>query len=340
MRLSRITACAASLALAATAARAADPPLRPFTIGIGGMAQIGYVTGTLADRIGYYRQEGLEVTLDNFQGGTKSVEALVGGSVDAMIGAYDNAVILQTKGVYLTTVFTFVHHYGYVFGMKPERASQYHSPKDLKGLKIGVTAPGSSTESLVRILLGKAGLTFDDIASIGVGTGQSAIAALLTDRIDGLVTGDPEATRMAMMHEFAPLVDTRTKDGMDYAYGGEAAGAGSLVLESYAKAHPDMVQAYVNALYRAHRWLLAASPDEIAATVPQSYWGGDEALYKAALKTNHDSFTPDGRTTAQKAKVTYESMVHAGRVPESLKIEFARTYDDSFVDRAIASSPH
>jgi NitT/TauT family transport system substrate-binding protein len=336
MSRSIVTALAAAIVAAASAAHAEGAAPRPLTVAVGGTGQIGYVTATLADRLGYYRQEGLDVTINNFQGGTKSVEALVGGSVDAVVGAYDNSVILQAKGVYLTTIFTFVHHYGYVFGMAPEPAARYRSPKDLKGLKIGVTAPGSSTESLVRILLGKAGLHFDDIASIGVGTGRSAVAAFVTGRIDALVTGDPEATRMGLDHTFVALVDTRTKEGMDYAYGGEAAGAGSLVMASFIAAHPDMVQSYVNALYRAQRWLVAATPDQIAAAVPETYWGGDVALYKAALVANHGSFTLDGRTTAQKAKVTMESMIRAGRLPETLKIDFARTFDDSFVERAAA----
>ena len=331
------TALAAAMIAVAAAAHAEDIALRPLTIAIGGTGQIGYVTATLADRLGYYRQEGLDVTINNFQGGTKSVEALVGGSVDAVVGAYDNAVILQAKGVYLTAIFTFVQHYGYVFGMPPEPAASYHSPKDLKGLKIGVTAPGSSTESLVRILLGKAGLSFDDIASIGVGSGRSAVAALVTGRIDALVTGDPDATRMGLDKQFVALVDTRTTEGMDYVYGGEAAGAGSLVMESFIAAHRDIVQSYVNALYRAQRWLIAATPDQIAASVPESYWGGDVALYKAALAANHDSFTQDGRTTGQKAKVTMDSMVQAGRLPKTLKIDFARTFDDSFVARAAAA---
>lgn len=337
MSRSIATALAAILIAAAAGAHAEGAAPRPLTIAIGGTGQIGYVTAALADRLGYYRQEGLDVTVNNFQGGTKSVEALVGGSVDAVVGAYDNAVILQAKGVYLTTIFTFVHHYGYVFGMPPETAARYRSPKDLKGLNIGVSAPGSSTESVVRILLAKAGLSFDDIATIGVGTGRSAVAALITGRIDALVTGDPEVTRMVMDHQFTVLVDTRTRAGMDYVYGGEAAGAGSLVMETFIAAHPDIVQSYVNALYRAQLWLVAATPAQIAAAVPESYWGGDEALYKAALVADHDSFTPDGRTTAQKAKVTMDSMVRAGRLPETTKIDFARTFDDRFVERAIAA---
>lgn len=333
-----IIAGLAILALwAASAAAQEEKPLRPFTVGVGGQAQLAYLPVTLADRLGYYRDAGLSVEIDNFQGGTKSVEALVGGSVDAMAGAYDNAVILQAKGMYLTTIFTFVHHYGYVFGMVPERAAQYHAPADLKGLKIGVSAPGSSTESLVRILLAKGGLAFDDIASIGVGTGQGAVLALLSGRIDAVVTGDPEISRMVMDHKFTALVDTRTRAGMDYVYGGEAAGAGSLMMASFITAHPDLVQAYVTALYRAHRWLIEATPEAVAAAVPQSLLGGDPLLYKTALAANRDSFTTDGRTTLRKATVTYESMVRAGRLPETLKIDFARTFDDRFAERAAAS---
>jgi NitT/TauT family transport system substrate-binding protein len=124
---------------------------------------------------------------------------------------------------------------------------------------------------------------------------------------------------------------------MDYVYGGQAAGAGSLVMEAFIAAHPDIVQSYVNALYRAQRWLVAATPDQIAAAVPESYWGGGLTLYKAALVADHESFTPDGRTTAPKANVTMESMIRAGRLPETVKIDLARTFDDRFVERAIAA---
>jgi NitT/TauT family transport system substrate-binding protein len=314
--------------------------LRAFTLGIGGDAQIGYLPATLADRLGYYRDAGLDVTIVNFQGGTKSVEALVGGSLDAMCGAYDNAVILQEKGVFLTTIFTFVDHYGYVLGMPPARAAQYHSPRDLKGLAIGVTSAGASTESMVRILIAKAGLGFNDVATVAVGTGPGAVGALTTGVIDALVTGDPEATRMEINHQFVPLVDTRTRAGMDYVYGGEVAGAGSLVLEGTIKAKPALVEAYVSALYRAQRWLLAATPEQIAATVPERFWGGDRVLYEKALAATRASFTADGRTTLARAKVTRDGMVRAERLPEGAATDFARSFDDSFVGHAIAAQAH
>jgi NitT/TauT family transport system substrate-binding protein len=323
------------LALAAGEAPAQqEKALHPFTVGVGGQGQLAYLPVTLAQSLGYYRDAGLAVDIVNFQGGTKAVQALVGGSVDAMAGAYDNAVILQGKGVYLTTVFTFVDRYGYVFGMTPAKAALYHEPKDLKGMKIGVSAFGASTESMVRLLIAKGGLGNDDVVTMAVGTGAGAVAAIETGQIDGVVTGDPEISRMTMDHKFTALVDTRTRAGMDYIYGGEAAGAGSLMMDSFIKAHPDLVQAYINALYRAHRWLVAATPEAVAAEVPPSLMGGDPALYKVSLAANRDSFTPDGRTTMTRAQVTYRSMVRAGRLPETQKIDFARSFDDSFVERA------
>ena len=58
---------------------------------------------------------------------------------------------------------------GIVLGMSKERAAAYRSPADLKGMKIGVTAPGSSTNMFVNILLAKVGLKPDVVAIVGVG---------------------------------------------------------------------------------------------------------------------------------------------------------------------------
>ena len=329
-----ISLAVAWLALGGALPAQAEGLLRSLAVAVGGVGVFGYLPVTIADRLGYFRDAGLAVEIDNFQGGTKSVEALVGGSVAMVAGAYDNTLILQAKGIYLTTVFTFVHDYGYVLGMGPERAAHYRDPADLKGLKIGVTAPGSSTESLIRILLGKAGLGIADVATIGVGTGAGAVTALVSGRVDGLVSGEPEVSRMVREHSFVPLVDTRSKDGMDYVYGGEAAGAGSFTTEAFIKQHPDLVQAYVDALSRAQARLLAGSPVDIAALVPQAFWGGDKAVYEAALAASRQSFTPDGRTTLAMAKITYDGMVRAGRLPSGLAIDFQRSFDDSFVARA------
>ncbi|MGL1255068.1 ABC transporter substrate-binding protein, partial [Vibrio parahaemolyticus] len=73
---------------------------------------------------------------------------------------------------------------GIVIGVKADKAGNYKSPADLKGMKIGVTAPGSSTNFMAMYLLVKAGLKPDDASYIGVGAGMSAVAAIQKGEID------------------------------------------------------------------------------------------------------------------------------------------------------------
>jgi ABC-type nitrate/sulfonate/bicarbonate transport system substrate-binding protein len=67
---------------------------------------------------------------------------------------------------------------GSSLGVKKERADKIKAVADLKGAKIGVTAPGSSTNMIVWYLMAKAGLKPDDASFIGVGTGAGAVAAI------------------------------------------------------------------------------------------------------------------------------------------------------------------
>ena len=61
------------------------------------------------------------------------------------------------------------HYAGIVLGVRKAKAAAYKSPADLKGWKIGVTAPGSSTNMMVNTLLAKDGLKPDAVSIIGVG---------------------------------------------------------------------------------------------------------------------------------------------------------------------------
>jgi len=72
-------------------------------IATGGIALFNYLPIVLAERIGAFKKENLKVEVNDFQGGQRSVEALVGGSVDVAIATYENVPLLQTKGVTLVT---------------------------------------------------------------------------------------------------------------------------------------------------------------------------------------------------------------------------------------------
>ena len=145
-----------------------------------------YLPLTIAERLGYFKDEGLDVEISDFAGGSKALQAVVGGSADVVSGAWENTIDQQPKGLNMQGFVLQGRYPAISVGIAKAKAASYKSPKDLKGMKIGVSAPGSSTNRMVLHLLAKDGLKGDDVSIIGVGTAAGAIAAMTSgqDRRD------------------------------------------------------------------------------------------------------------------------------------------------------------
>ena len=148
------------------------------SIAVGGKAGFYYLPLTIAERLGYFKDEGLDVEISDFAGGSKALQAVVGGSADVVSGAWENTIDQQPKGLNMQGFVLMGRYPAISLGIVKSKAAAYKSPKDLKGMKIGVSAPGSSTNRLVLHMLAKDGLKGDDVSIIGVGTASGAIAAV------------------------------------------------------------------------------------------------------------------------------------------------------------------
>ncbi len=113
------------------------------TLGVGGKTALYYLPLTICERLGYFKEQGLDVTINDFRGGAQSLQALVGGSVDVVTGAYEHTIRMQAKGQDIRAVIELGRFPGIVVGLRKDRAQTYKSAADLKGAKMGVTAPGS-----------------------------------------------------------------------------------------------------------------------------------------------------------------------------------------------------
>src|SRR5262245_42931491 len=180
--------------LAVGAAHAQAPEKKQITLGVGGKTALYYLPLTIAERLGHFKEQGLDVTINDFRGGAQSLQALAGGSVDVVTGAYEHTIRMQAKGQDVRAVIELGRFPGIVLGVRKDRADAYKSPADLKGMKIGVSAPGSSTNFFVMYLLAKAGLKPTDASYIGVGIGPSVIAAVVKGEIDAMSNLDPMMT--------------------------------------------------------------------------------------------------------------------------------------------------
>ena len=179
---------AIALALPAAAQTLEKPKL---TIGVGGKTLFYYLPLTIAEQKGYFKAEGLDVEIPDFAGGAKALQAMIGGSVDIVSGAYEHTITQQAKGQNIEALVLQGKYAGIVLAMPKAKAAAYKSPADLKGMKIGVTAPGSSTNMFVNILLAKDGLPPDSVSIIGAGAGAGAVAIMQRGEIDGMANLDP-----------------------------------------------------------------------------------------------------------------------------------------------------
>ena len=165
---------------------------------------VTYLPLLVAKQLGYFKDEGIEVTIAAFSGGSKALEALLGGSTDVVAGAYSNTLTMAAKGQRLVTFAAQVNCPAWIFGLAKKNEGKVTSIKDLKGMRIGVSAPGSSTHMVVNYMLHKAGLKPDDVSIIGVGQAAGAVAAIRTGQIDALIVNDPVATLLTDSGDLRP----------------------------------------------------------------------------------------------------------------------------------------
>ncbi|GGG28555.1 ABC transporter substrate-binding protein [Chelatococcus composti] len=331
-------AAAALMAVAGSAAQAADLEKPKLTLGVGGKPLLYYLPLTIAERKGFFKEEGLDVEINDFGGGAKSLQALVGGSVDVVTGAYEHTIRMQAKGQNIRAVIELGRFPGIVLAVKKEKENAIRSPADLKGAKVGVTAPGSSTNFFVNYLIAKAGGNPKDAAYIGVGGGAGAVAAMKKGEIDAISNLDPVISKLEADGDVVILADSRTEQGTKEIFGGSNPAAVVYLKQDFIEKNPKTVQAIVNAFYKTLKWLETASTADIVATVPEAYYLGDKELYERAVAASRETYSRTGIIPESGMKSALDMLVQFDEELAKANIDLSKTFTDTFVKKAASGS--
>jgi NitT/TauT family transport system substrate-binding protein len=331
-------AAAVALMLAPMSAQAQKPEVTKVHLGVGGKTSLYYLPLTVTERLGYFKEAGLDVEISDFQGGAKSLQALMGGSVEVVTGSFDHTIQMQAKGQPVVALVQLGRFPGFALAMRKEKADAYKSPKDLKGMKIGVTAPGSSTHFMVLYMMAQAGLKPDDASFIGTGSGNTVVAAVKRGEVDAISNADPMINILDRDGAVKIVADTRTLEGTKAVYGGPYPAAVLYASTAYIEKNPNTVQALVSAFVRGLKWVQSHSPEEIAKVMPEEYALGDRAIYLQSIKTNMPAYSPDGRFTREAAETAYKVLKAFDPNVQGATIDLAKTYTDKFVDKANAGN--
>jgi NitT/TauT family transport system substrate-binding protein len=331
-----ITTSFAALALAFAGAAHAQLEKKDVHIAVGGKSALYYLPLTITERLGYFKDEGLNVRISDFPGGTRSLEAVVGGSADVVAGAYEHTINMQARQQHFQEFVLTGVAPQITVAIASKLAAHYKSPKDLKGLKVGISAPGSSTNMVINYLAAQGGLKPADFSVIGIGAGATVVAAVDQGRVDVISQTDPAVTILEKAGKVKVIAETRTPEGTARIFGGPMPAASLYAPIDFIKKNPNTVQALTNATVRALAWLQQATPQQILDTVPEQYLLGDKAMYLFAFNNVRTAYSKDGYFPEAGAKTTLKALASFNPAVKPEAIDLAQTYTNEFVKKAHA----
>jgi len=327
----RLAATAAALVLSSGIAFAQSK----VTLAVGGGSCLCYLPTMLAKQLGEYEKAGVNVEVVDFKGGSESLKAVIGGSADVVSGDFDHCVNLAAKGQHLQAFVVYDRFPGFALVVSPKHSNEINSIKDLANKKVGVSAPGSSTDFFLKFILKKYGVDPNSVAVIGVGLGATSVAAMEQGQIDAAIMLDPSVTVLAGRNQGLKILsDTRSQKDTIAVFGGEYPGGALYTKADWVASHEKEVQGMTTAIVNTLKWIHSHTPEEIADKMPPEYVGKDKAGYIAALKNTLPMFSQTGRMDPKGASAVLAVFAQSSPDVAKANIDLSKTYTNKYVEAA------
>lgn len=298
------------------------------SIAVGGKASIIYLPPAIAEYNGFFKDQALDLSIVDLKGGAQAAQALVSGQVDFASMAVEHAVQSKAQGVDLVMLALYTRYPAITLVVDSKLKDKVKGIADLKGMKVGVTSPGSATHKALLSLMDKAGLKPSDVEIIGVGT-DTMPAALESGKVQAAFGLDPWVTQETTSGKAFVLYDLRTKKDTQALYGDDYPFVGLVTRRDVMTKNPELVNRVVNAVVRGNKFLATNSPETITSKLPPEIKGADEALYLTSLRSNMEAFSPDGQASAKGLQIVIDSLKANKVIPDNVNITPDMIFDGS-----------
>jgi NitT/TauT family transport system substrate-binding protein len=327
-----VTGCAFLLTLYACHSRDAHPEPARVRIAVPS-SPITYLPIYLARELGYYQEQGLDVTIEDVPGGSKALQAMLGGSVDVAASFLENGIELTAEGRWVQSFVTLLDFPGFVLAVSPASNRKIKTLEDLRGAVIGVTTPGSASHHFVNYLLLRHGVSPGDVSIASIGLGPASVAAVERGQIHaGVLTGSGITTVERHFPNLIILADTRTAEGVKQLFGTEIYPAHDLLAPAnWLHDHPVTARKLAGSVQRATQWMREHSPEEIYSRLPAQYRASDAEADLAALRATIPMLSRDGTISPAGAEAVRKVLAVSSERVRHASIDLAQIYTNEFV---------
>ncbi|WP_170289752.1 ABC transporter substrate-binding protein [Cytobacillus depressus] len=285
----------------------------------------------VAKEQGFFEEEGLEVEEVSVSGGSKALSAVIGGG--AQIGTVALVDIMKAidSGQNVKVFGTLFNQVGTNIVMNKdiasknginENSSMADKIKALKGLKVGISSPGSGSDHIIRMLLESEGINPDrDSELIPLGQGDAQLAAFQKNEIDAFVYASP-TTDMATTLNGIILFNFSKGEVEEYA------GLAYLTLvakEDDLKKNKELYQKVANAMAKAGKFI-ETEREETREILKKYVQGIDPEVFDIAFENNYPAFA--------KSPVITEESFNKNIKFGGIDLPFDKVIDNEFADKA------
>jgi NitT/TauT family transport system substrate-binding protein len=290
-----------------------------------------YLPVYLAESLGYYKEEGLDVAIAEFAGGSQSILSVMGGSADVAAGFYEHAIEATAAGKRLQAFVTMLKYPGMALVISPKASRAITRIEDLKGLRVGVGTPGSPTHFYLNYLLSQHGMSGDDVGVVGIGAPQTAALAVEAGKVDAAVVGAAMIVLQRRVPQLQVLAETFSRHGVRESLGVDKyPGAALLARVEWLTDNADTGRRLARAIVRSLQYIESHQPAEILDHLPAAY-RTDPDTDLACMRAFAPLFSADGRLDAETADGVKRVLSVSLENVRVAKMDLAQTYTNSFL---------
>lgn len=296
-----------------------------------------YLPVFIAQELGFYRDQGLDTTLEAvYGGGSKSLQAILGGSVDCGGISLELAIQVAAEGRRVQSFVTLIDRPSYVLAVSPASKREVHEVKDLRGAALGVSSPGSGSHNFANYVLATHKVPLAQVSIVGIGLGGPAIAAFERGQIDaGVLMGNAITVIERRFPGLTILADTRTTGGTKAVFGTDVyPGQGLAASPDWLRRNPATARKVARALMQAMQFMRDQSLEELRRRIPAQFRSPDPQADRKALRETIPTLSRDGRITPEGAQTVKRVLDVSSEKVRAASIDLSQTYTNEFVSSA------